>query len=93
MITGGDLPFVSAALAVAALVAAGALLAATKLGASPRLAKLIGVVAFPGILLAVYVALRNPDPHGFALIAFILLALLTLPVTLLTTFLIARRLP
>ncbi|MCP5396993.1 MAG: hypothetical protein H6918_09755 [Sphingomonadaceae bacterium] len=92
MMNSGDIPFVVAALAGAAIVAAFALFTAKKFGASSNLAKLIGTFTFPLLLMALYVALWDYDPHGIALIAFMLLALLSLPVTFLTSIVVLRRL-
>ena len=90
--TTGDIPLIACALALAALVAAFALLAARKLGASSILAMLVGTFTFPLLLMTIYVALWNYDPHGIALIAFMLLGLLSLPVTFISALVVSRRL-
>jgi hypothetical protein len=49
--------------------------------------------AFPGLLILIiaYVEIWDPDPHGFVMVGLGFLALLSLPATVLTAALLARR--
>lgn len=93
MMNAGDIPFLVGAIAVAVLVTALAFVVLWKLKARPTLSRLGSALAFPALLVAiiVYVEIWNPDPHGYVMLGLGFLALVSLPFTILTTTILARR--
>ena len=93
MMNVSDISFLLAALAVAVLVTAAAFFGLRMLRIGPRTHLLFSALAFPAVLIAIitYVEVWNPDSHGFIMIGLGFLAFVSLPVTILTTTLLARR--
>lgn len=93
MMNAGDLPLLAAAIAVAVLVTAAAFLFLRMLKIGPTALKLSSPLAFPALLVAliVYVEVWNPDPHGWIMMVLGFLALMSLPFTITTTLILARR--
>jgi hypothetical protein len=93
MANASDLPFLLGAIALAVVVTGGMFFLLKALKANASVLRVLSASAFPGLLVAiiVYVQVWNPDPHGFVMAALSFLALLSLPVTILTTTLLAQR--
>lgn len=55
--------------------------------------KALSAAAFPAFLIAiiVYVEVWNPDPHGFVMVTLGSLALVSLPITMLVAWSLAKR--
>lgn len=93
MINAGDLPLLAAAIAAAVLVSGGTFLVLRMLKVGPIARRVASAIAFPALLIAliVYVEIWNPDPHGWVGVALGFLAFASLPFTITTTLILARR--
>ena len=93
MMNASAIPFLLAALTVAVVITAAAFFGLRILRVGPNAHRLLSALAFPAVLVAIitYVNVWNPDPHGFIMIGLGFLAFVSLPVTILTTTLLARR--
>ena len=93
MMNASDIPFVAAAMVVGIIVTGVAFFILRALHAGSALLKTLSALAFPALLIAIiiYVQVWNPDPHGFIMVGLGFLAVVCLPVTILTTALLARR--
>jgi hypothetical protein len=93
MIGVSDLPFLLACLVGAALVSGSAFFIARLLTSKPVVWRTVGGLTAP-LLIAFFgldIEKWDPDPHGWALPALLLLALISLPVSLLVSGLLAKR--
>ena len=88
-----DIPFMLAAIAVGIVVTGATFFMLRAMKIESSLSRALSATAFPALLVAiiVYVEVWNPDPHGFVMAGLGLLALLSLPVTILTAVVLARR--
>lgn len=93
MMNASDIPFLLAALTVAVVITAAAFFGLRILRIGPTAHRLMSALAFPAVLIAIiiYVEVWNPDPHGFIMVGLGFLAFVSLPVTVLTAALLARR--
>lgn len=93
MMSVGDLPFLLAALAGAALVTAFAFFLARLLTSNSRILRTVSGLAVPFLIAALGIGIEmlNPDPHGWVLTALLLLAAICLPVTLLLSDFLVKR--
>jgi hypothetical protein len=93
MMNAGDIPFLAIAIAIAVLVTALTFFALRKLKAPSTSLRLGSALAFPALLIAiiVYVNVWNPDPHGYIMVGLGFLSFMSLPFTILTTAILARR--
>lgn len=93
MLNASDLPFAAAALAIAMVVTGVTFFILRALNAGTALLKALSALAFPALLVAIilYVEISNPDPHGFVMVGLGFLAVMCLPITILTTALLTRR--
>ena len=78
---------------VAVLVTAVAFSILRMFKVRPIALRIASALAFPALLIVVitYVNIWNPDPHGWIMVGLSFLAFLSLPFTILTTTLLARR--
>ena len=94
MMNAADLPFIVAALSLAAAISALTFFILWRFKKVSTIALLTSAAAFPALLtgLAIYVGRWQPeqDPHGFITVALLGLAFLSLPVTILTTTILAK---
>lgn len=93
MMSVGDLPFLLAALAGAAFVTVFAFFLVRLLTSSLRILRTVSGLAVPFLIAALAIGIEtlNPDPHGWVLTALLLLAAISLPVTLLVSDFLVRR--
>ena len=93
MMNAGDLSLLAATIAVSVLVTGGAFLVLRLLGVGPIALRVLSAIAFPALLVAliIYVEVWNPDPHGWLMIALTFTAFVSLPFTIATTALFAKR--
>jgi hypothetical protein len=94
MMNAGDLPFLIACLGAAALLTVLTFVIAEKLTSNLHTLRVVSALTAPLLIAALGIGMErwNPDPHGWVLPALLLLAVICLPVTVLTSELLTRRL-
>ncbi len=91
--SSADLILIAVAVVASIAVTGATFLIARFFKLRPSLRRAISPVSFPAALIAiiVYVEVRGTDPHGLVMNVLGLMALLTLPFTILTTVYLSRR--
>lgn len=94
MMNAASLPIIVAALALAAAITALTFFILSRFKKPSNTTLLTSAAAFPALVtaLAIYISRWPPeqDPHGFIMVALLMLAFLSLPVTILTTTILAK---
>jgi hypothetical protein len=85
--------YLAIVLIVSVVVTSLAFLLLRALKIEPVTRKRLSAAALPALLMgtAAYVVICNPDPHGLVMVGLSFVTLLSLPVTILTATLLARR--
>lgn len=93
MMNASDIPYVVVAMAIGVVVTGIAFFVLRAMKTRTHILTKLSPLAFPALLIAVivYVEVWHPDPHGFVMVGLGFLALISLPITILTTMLLVRR--
>jgi heme/copper-type cytochrome/quinol oxidase subunit 4 len=88
-----DILFLAVGLAISVIVTAVSFCVLKLMNAQSRHLKVGSALAFPSLLIMLIVYIENwkHDPHGIAMIALGFLAIISLPVTIFTAKILARR--